>query len=707
MPITNKITEKKIFVAVAALLFILMPILSLKSGISGDEETYHYPHGKNVYKYYATLGKDTSCLHYDNSVLQMYGPVFDVITVAVIKIFKPDDEYMVRHILNSLTGWAAMLFAALIAVMLGGWRAGIITLIFMFLSPRFLGHSFNNPKDIPFAAAYIFTVYAIIRFLKYFPEKKWKYAGFVALGIGLSIGVRVGGILLAIYFIMFAGLYYIISVQIKEWLKKDHLIKLFNLLLWAVGISVVGYALGVLLWPYAQKTPFIIGSLKRTKEALIYMEQYGTSLRQVFEGKIIWSDHVPPYYLPKYILMTIPEFVILGLICFFLLLQKLKRSDALWYFILLFVSVFPVAFIIFRGSNVYGGWRHVLFIYPGLAVIASTGANQLISLPKNRYIRYGIAAFFGLLLLLPLKHIINSHPNEYIYYNDLSGGVKKAYGRYEMDYFYHSLRSGSEWLIKHKINGTGISNGKKIIVATNLSINTRYYFRHLKDKVKVIYIRYYERGDKDWDYAILANSYINPYQLKKKIWPPANTIHTIDVDGMPVCAILQRKYRDDLTGYKLMSEGNSAEAIGYFKTAIAHDKNYEMEYYNLAQAYLNIGDNDNAIRAANGCLKLYPDYDRALNQLGVAYFNNRDYEKSFQVFERNMIVNPKNVVSFYYAGLIYAQTNDFKTALSYLDKALKVNPRYKPTYYLVSRIFEIQGNTAEAKKYIDYANSIP
>jgi tetratricopeptide (TPR) repeat protein len=701
MSFFEKINEKRIFYALAGIMLVLMPILSLKSGISGDEETYHYPHGKNVFKYYATLGKDTSCLHYDNSVLQMYGPVFDVITVAVIKIFRPDDEYMVRHILNSLAGWAAIFFAALIAIMLGGWRTGIITLLFMFLSPRFLGHSFNNPKDIPFAAAYIFTVFTIIRFLKFFPEKKWKYAWPVALGIGLTIGVRVGGILLALYFILFAGLFYLTSTQIKGWLKKEQLNRLFTILLWAIGISIAGYALGILLWPYAHKAP-----LQKTMEAMKYMEQYATSLKQVFEGKIIWSDHVPKYYLPKYIFMTIPEFVILGLLCFLVFMGKIERKNALWYIVLIFVSVFPVAYIIYKGSNVYGGWRHVMFIYPGLVILAASGTNQLLNSFRNRYVQYGVAGVIILLLCLPLKRIIANHPNEYIYYNDLTGGVKKAYGRYEMDYFYHSLRSGSEWLIKNKIDKANVPEGKKIIVATNLSINTKYYFRHLQNKVKVIYIRYYERGDKDWDYAILANSYINPFQLKKRIWPPANTIHTIDVDGMPVCAILERKDRNDLAGYSLLSQGKAAESVEYFKAAIAKDKNYEMEYYNLAQAYMNIGDNDDAIIAATECLKLYPDYDRALNQLGIAYFNKKEYENAFQVFNRNMNQNPKNVISFYYAGLIYAGNNDYKTALDYLNKALKVNARYKPTYYLVARILELQGNPEEAKRYVDYANSI-
>jgi len=701
MPKWSVNPEKKIFYSIAGILLVLMPIMSLNSGISGDEETYHYPHGKNVFNYYATLGKDTTCLHYDNSVLEMYGPAFDVITVAVIKIFKAEDVYRVRHILNSIAGWSAIIFSALIAVMLGGWRAGIITLLFMFLSPRFLGHSFNNPKDIPFAAAYIFTIYGIVRFLKYYPEKKYRLAWPVALGIGLTIGIRVGGILLAIYFLFFTGIHYLFTHHYKQWLLKSNLQKLLVKIFFVAAISIVGYMLGILLWPYAHQAP-----LQRTIEAMKYMEQYATSLRQIFEGRIIWSDHVPWYYLPKYIFMTIPEFIILGLLCFIILIRYLKKEDASWYFILLFVSVFPVVYIIAKESNVYGGWRHVSFVYPGMAILAAIGAHTLIARYKNRYIQIGIAGIFGILAILPLGHIIKNHPHEYIYYNSLSGGVKKAYGKYEMDYFYHSLRAGSEWLIKNKLNETNTPAGRPVIIASNYSTPLKYYFRHYGEKVKVVYIRYYERGNSEWDYAVIANSYINPYQLKKKIWPPANTIHTIDVDKKPVCAILERKNHFDVQGYRLMSTGNSQEAAKFFERAIEQDPKYEMMYYNLAQAYMNLHDYDKALQAIRQCLKLYPDYDRGLNIMGMAYLNKNNYEDALQVFRRNMAVNPKYVASYYYAGLIFAQNNDLSTALKYLTEAIEVNARYKPAYVLIAQIYKMQGNEVLAKQYSDYANSL-
>jgi tetratricopeptide (TPR) repeat protein len=694
--------EKIIFYSIAGVMLILMPILSLKSGISGDEQTYHYPHGKNVYNYYASLGKDTTCLYYNNSVLHMYGPVFDVATVAVIKIFKADDPYMVRHIMNSLAGWAAIFFAALIAVIIGGWRTGIITLLFMFLSPRFLGHSFNNPKDIPFTAAYIFTLYGIIRYLKNFPELKYKLAWPVVLGIGLTIGVRVGGIMLPVYFIFFAGIYYLFNTNTKEWLIGKNIQKLFNLLTYVVIIGIAGYIVGVILWPYAHKAP-----ISRTIEALKYMEKYGTSLKQVFEGKFIWSDNVPVYYLPKYILMTIPELIIIGIILFFVFIKKIKKEHRTWIFILLFASIFPVVYIIYKKSNVYGGWRHVMFIYPGLVIIAALGVNTFIDFFKKKYIQYIIIGVFAALSILPLSFIIRNHPHEYIYYNTFCGGVKKAYGNYEMDYFYHSLRAGSEWIIKNKIDNATIPEGKKIIVATNHASIVEYYFRNYTDKVKVVYIRYYERGNTDWDYAVLANSYINPFQLKKNIWPPANTIHTIDVDKKPVCAILERKDKSDFEGYQLMTAGNFAGAVKLFDQALIKDNKYEMVYYNLAESYFNLKDFNKAITAATECLKLYPDYDRAMNILGMSYLNLGQSETALGIFIRNIKKNPKYVISYYYAGLISAQSNDTKTALKYLMESININAGYKPSYILIANIYSMQGNTELAKRFMDYANSIP
>ncbi|MBW1822457.1 MAG: hypothetical protein JRI92_12005 [Deltaproteobacteria bacterium] len=247
-----------VFISIAFALFFIIPIMSYDSGISGDEQRFHYLHGQNVYNYFATGGQDSTALLYGNSVLHLYGPAFDLVTVIVNKILNVDNEYEFRHILNGFAGWLAILYAGLLATLLAGWRAGIITIVLMFLSPRFLGHAFNNPKDIPFAMAFVFTLFYLIKFLKTFPRPSISTTLLTALGIGLAIGVRVGGILLIAYIFLFSGMYFLVTSRLASLLAKTNMQRLGRLFVFLAIISIIGYFIGIATWPYAFRHPFPI-----------------------------------------------------------------------------------------------------------------------------------------------------------------------------------------------------------------------------------------------------------------------------------------------------------------------------------------------------------------------------------------------------------------------------------------------------------------
>ena len=156
------------FWVIAAIIAVLLPLMSLDSGVSGDEDIWQYPHAQRIYNFYATGGTDTSY----RTVPEMnpYGMWFEVLGVAVIKMFNIDDYHTARHLMNALMGVLAILFAGLFSKNCKNWRAGTIVLILLFLSPRFLGHSFNNPKDIPFAAMFMVALYYIHKFILEYPK---------------------------------------------------------------------------------------------------------------------------------------------------------------------------------------------------------------------------------------------------------------------------------------------------------------------------------------------------------------------------------------------------------------------------------------------------------------------------------------------------------------------------------------------------------
>jgi hypothetical protein len=373
--ICMKMKEQKwwvwVFVGLAVSIFLALPLMSLDSGNSGDEDYWQYPHAERIYNYYATFGADTAY----RTVPEMnpYGMWFEAIGVAMVKMFNIDNYHATRHIMNALIGALAILFAGLFAKNCGrSWRTGAIVLILLFLSPSFLGHSFNNPKDIPFAAMFMVALYYIHKFILEYPKFSIQTSIKLALSLGLAIGIRVGGLLLFAYFGMFIACFYLFKNKPHEYFSKINIKILKKLLLYFLCIVCGAFLITMLVHPYIMSNPFV-----NTWKAFADISHFNVGIRQLFEGTMQWSDYLPWYYTPKLILMTIPIAVIIGLILFFILLWKDKKNY-FNYFIIFFAFFFPIFWIVYTNANVYGGWRHSLFAYPPMVVAAGLGFHLTI-----------------------------------------------------------------------------------------------------------------------------------------------------------------------------------------------------------------------------------------------------------------------------------------------------------------------------------------
>ena len=196
-----------IFLGIMLVLLFLLPKMSSTAGNSGDEDRFQIPQAKNIINYYKTNGEDTTCMSF--APLKYYGASFDVVAEYTNNTFHIDNISKTRHFLNSLCGWLTILMVGLTVYLLGGWRAAVFAAILMFLSPRYLGHSFNNPKDVPFAAAIIMAIYGMVLFFKQFPKVKWYTYVILIFAIAFSISIRIGGLILFGYFGLFGFLFLI------------------------------------------------------------------------------------------------------------------------------------------------------------------------------------------------------------------------------------------------------------------------------------------------------------------------------------------------------------------------------------------------------------------------------------------------------------------------------------------------------------------
>jgi len=701
------------FFATAIAIFLLIPILSRDAGLSGDDEK-HYQHAAKVYRYFTE--DDPAALNDPAYKLNFYGQSFDFFTYLAIRFFGLEENpYEARHAMVALAGAAAILFTGLLVKLFSGYSGGLLAMILMLLSPRFLGHAFNNPMDIPFALGNIFTLYHMVLFLRKLPRISARSALWIALGIGFSNGIRIGGLLLVPYLFMFTSLYLLLN----KWPWKFFSAGWWKFALRGLGtlllISLGGYLLSLLTWPYALQDV-----VNHPAKAFKVMADIQVSIKVLYDGIIHWSDNLPWHYIPKNILFTVPAIILFGWLTSTLTwFTDRKEGNGFWYFMLWFTILFPVLFIIYRESNVYGGWRHMIFIYPSIAALSAMAISSLIRRTPENWIRYAVIAVLALGLFHPVRHVIRNHPNTYIYFNELSGGIDKTLGRFETDYYTNSLKPASDYFIESILPELEEKRDRPIRVVSNFSIG--YYFRKHRDQVQTLYSRYYDRGKYDWDYAILYCNYIHPSQLKNGLWPPKNTIHEVMVDDVVVAAIVERKNRDDFLGSKALTEAMNEQseeklhqALMLLQSAVEYDPYNEIARLELGNAYLAFLRYTDARKILDELLEIYPDYDKALNSKGYTYMMEAQYTRNPALLDEairmiNMAIssNYKFYSGYYNLGMCYARKDDRTSAEYNLKQAIRYNSEFKQAYIDLADLYELHGEPERAQQIRSRAASLP
>jgi len=701
------------FFLTALAIFIILPLLSTGAGLSGDDEK-HYQHAAKVYRYYTE--DDPSALNDPQYKLNYYGQSFDFFTYLLIRWFHLEEQpYEARHVMVALAGAAAILFTGLLVRLLAGNAAGWLALVLMFLSPRFLGHAFNNPLDVPFALGNIFTLYHLVLFLKKLPRISLRSSLWIAVGIGWTNGIRIGGLLLVPYLFLFAGLYLLVRKWPWKFFSaawwKFALKGIFTLTL----ISLAGYLLSVLTWPYALQD-----IINNPIQAFKIMTNIQVSIRVLYDGLILWSDHLPWHYIPKNIMITVPVIILLGLMAsLYTWYTHRKDQRSYFYFLLWFTVLFPVIFIIYRESNVYGGWRHMMFIYPSMVALSAMALRQLAGTGGKKKAAIAVSLLVLAGLLHPLRHTLVNYPNTYIYFNEWSGGINRCYGKFETDYYANSLKPASDYFIEEMLPDLETPPDDEIRVVSNSNIS--YYFKNHKEHVSPFYSRYYDRGRYDWDYAILYCNYIHPYQLNHDLWPPRNTIHEIKVDTVVVAAIVERKNKEDFRGYTLLNEAmreqnpdKLARAVTSLEKAIQYDPHNEAAMLDLGNAYSASYRFDEARATMDRLLEFYPEYDKALNIKAYTYLMEAQLrqkpellDEAIAVFNQAIQSNHKFYTGHYNLGLCYAYKDDKSNAIYHLNQAIRYNGRYRPAYEKLAQVYEHYGDAEAARSVRERLSRLP
>lgn len=385
-----------------------------------------------------------------------------------------------KHYVTFILSMVTYIAVAGIVGRLIGRRYAWLGPIALFFLPRFWGHSFFNPKDIPFAAMFTLGTYMggclIERLTKLGDpdiDRDRIYLLSILYGVlvGLVTGVRI------------AGLFLLGFVVVSHFIAQVRLSMVVRGVQQFIGRFIKPYALMVATWsltttlvhPAAWSNP-VVWML----DTLAYMSSHEWSGTVLFSGAFIKATDLPWTYLPKWFLITTPIFmqiaVVLGIAFCITHYKKMHESQkALLILVLMQIFFFPTVAIV-KQSTVYDGIRQFLFIVPAVAVLGTLGVVWIYKILPGRFVPLLFAMFVVAAISPTMVDMVQLNPYEYIYFNRAFGGLASAQNQFETDYWGLSMRAGMEWINE-------VSGGEANVVSSDQLVSSALF---AEDNVRVI-----------------------------------------------------------------------------------------------------------------------------------------------------------------------------------------------------------------------------
>jgi hypothetical protein len=525
----NGISTDKVWRAITISIFSIICLVFLLTfkdyGTIWDEEV-QFVYGEYVIDWFRSMFQDRSAMGYFDLIY--YGGLFDVIANLGARIL-PFGLYESRHFVTVVFAILGLFATWRIGRLVSGPATGVAATLFLVLTPVFYGHSFNNPKDIPFASLSAVALYYILLSSRLLPAVPLSLCIKTGIALGAVLGIRVGGLFLAGYLIL-------IWTSRLLLLPPEETARRWLLMLTGrvAVVLLVAWPTMLIFWPWAQMAPF-----SRPFEAFAAAAHFRWDGEMLFRGEMIRSLDVPWDYLPTWFLITLPEayFVVLALgsfLCVRMLLRKdmSTRREFLDASALAFAVLFPLVAVVVLKSVVYDAHRQFLFLLPPLAVLAgwcSTAFSRRRGIPPP--IRWLALFLVGASMLLTIVDMVHLHPYQTLYFNRVfGGGLENAAKRYETDYWGASYREGIEALIRH-YQPDSFMPVKVASCAANFQ--TEYWLsKNVLARRRFISVK----PTDDPDILVTTSRY-------RCMTDPGRVLHVIARQGTPILTIFERRQR--------------------------------------------------------------------------------------------------------------------------------------------------------------------
>lgn len=519
-------------------------------GISTDEPfqrtSGHYWHLwiiENLFPRYdglSSLSENFKKMDWSKSMLGgmfiQYGVVFDLICAVGENIFQVNGKqniYFFRHFLNFFFFFlSSIYFFHLIRFRFNDKFLALLGTVLYITSPRIFAESFYNSKDLVFMS---FVVPALYYCLKSLDQYKTKDIVIFAFFSAIATDIRIMGIFLIFLFLFFFIIEYL---ENKKFIKN----KIHILLVLITTYLLFTY----LFWPYLWKDP-----LNNIFLTFNYFKNFDLWKNSVFYlGEFHKGSNLPWHYIFTWIGVTIPlNHLFLFIVGSLVIIKKIfgnflkidsnfknklwKNSDQKFDFFMLAFFLIPPLTIIAFNSTIYGGWRHLYFIFPGIIYVSTFTVNYLISISTKNW-KYFIIGAVCLSVLFNIKTIINLHPYQNVFFNTL---VKsRANQLFEVDYW----GLGNAEAIRFMINNT---NDKKIYTVRTASYTTLSYSKKIINDKRISKLKFTGTTNLNQDFIFTNYIYEKDPRFEKKYFIPISyeKIYTLKKGGIIINEIFKKK----------------------------------------------------------------------------------------------------------------------------------------------------------------------
>ena len=420
-------------------------------GATWDEE-HSMRQGSLLVRWYASGLQDRRVI--DDSNYRYYGGFFN--TIVALAHLAGTPLYETSHVATVLCGAVGLALAYWIGATLGCRFSGFFSTLFLWMTPFYYGHTFNNPKDLPFAVGMLASLAAIMacwEHLPRLPPGPWIRTGLI---IGMTLGIRVGALLNLLY-LGLIGLAWLAlhgSAHVRDE-ALDAASPVATLAKSGIKIALLACSVMLPFWPYTLEDPF--SRIWQTVAVSAHFTDWIHPVR--FAGADVLSNQLPWSYVPTWFAVTLPEFYFVAGAAGALQIPEVaaafrggqfNRHSAVLSGLLAVAILGPIATIMVSHSILYNGVRHLLFVAPLLAIASGLCLSSFLKGTFSRALRLLGLALTAVSLIMTALDMVRLHPYQSVYFNRLvAGGLRHASSRFETDYWGQSYKEGVDWLLAH------------------------------------------------------------------------------------------------------------------------------------------------------------------------------------------------------------------------------------------------------------------